>query len=132
MRLFVVRLYVEAWINAPNAEEAPKRDLLFFKNLYENRKSDWGVSGTALRKFRNYLWYLSPEAVTLGFFDEKVPVETKKRMVEAFESDITDNADKLRKRISVSRMIMSNSLARDSRILFLDTRKIFSKDFIFQ
>ena len=109
MHLFVVRPYVEAWINAPNAAEAPKRDLLFFKNLYENRKSDWGVSGTALRKFRNYLWYLSPEAVALGFFDEDVPVETKNQMVEALESDITDNADKLPKLISVSRMILSTS-----------------------
>ena len=113
MLLFVVRLSVEAWFNAPNAEEASRRDLLFLKNLYENSKSDWGVSGTALSKFRNYLWYLSPEAVALGFFDEDVPVET---MVEALEPDITDNADKLPKRISISRMILSTSLARDSRI----------------
>ena len=46
--LFVVRLYVETWITAQNAEEALRRDLLFFKNLYEYRKSDCGVSGTAL------------------------------------------------------------------------------------
>ena len=58
--LFVVRLYVEAWITAPNAEEAPRRDLLFFKYLYEYRKSDCGISGTALSKYRNHLWYLYP------------------------------------------------------------------------
>ena len=93
MCLFVVSLYVEVWITAPNAEEALRRDLLLFKNLHECRKSDCGVSGKAMSKFRNHLWYLSAEAVPLRFFDENVPAETKERMVEALESDIADNAD---------------------------------------
>lgn len=43
---------------------------------------DEKISTVALQKFRNHLWYLSPEATRLAFFDETIPVNVKPEMVE--------------------------------------------------
>lgn len=54
-----------------------------------------------MSKFRSHLWYLSPEAAALGFFDDNVPVVAKIRMVEALESSFSDSGDEIPKRFSL-------------------------------
>lgn len=83
--IFVTTLYIKVWIQAPVAAEAPREDLSFLKSLYSYSITDENVSREALRKFCNHLWYLSPEAVGLAFFDPKIPYESKKRMVAALD-----------------------------------------------
>lgn len=86
--VFLVTLYVKAWINAPNSIEAPRQDLEFLKNLFEY-KNDLQISQITIAKFCNHLWYLAPETAALAFFDGKVSDDTKKKMVQALKSKDT-------------------------------------------
>lgn len=86
---FLARLYVRYWFDCTHAIEAPRRDLRFIKDAIEY--FDKKVSGVLLDTIRNHLWYLSEEAVGLAFFDSEIPLETKRKMVEALgNADIED------------------------------------------
>lgn len=85
--IFIVEVYVEAWFSAPLAVEAPYQDFVFLRKLENFKNIDAEISLVALKKFKNHLWYLSPEAVGLAFFDNNVPVSTKQKMVAALEND---------------------------------------------
>ena len=43
------------------------------------------ISRVTSMKMANHLWYLSPETVALGFFDDSIDYDTKKQMVEAIK-----------------------------------------------
>jgi len=97
--IFIVRLYVKAWIRSPFATEAPLQDLQFLGDLYLYKDINEHISRVALLKFCNHLWYLSPEASALAFFDNNVPDETKILMVQAMTS--CESEDDNVKKISV-------------------------------
>lgn len=80
---FIVFVYIEAWFTAPLAIKAPNNDLKFIKILWEYREIDSALSETSLKKFKNHLWYLSPEASALSFFDSNISTEVKKNMILA-------------------------------------------------
>lgn len=86
-------MYVPFWYTAPLAAIAPKQDLEFIKAVYKYRTIDQRLSEAVLAKFRNHLWYLSPEAATLSFFDENVSSDVKRKMVEALRSSDEDQFD---------------------------------------
>lgn len=85
--VFIAEVYVEAWFSAPLAIKAPYQDFLFLQKLENFKKIDAAISYVALKKFRNHLWYLSPEAVGLAFFDSNVSLFSKQKMVAALEND---------------------------------------------
>lgn len=89
--LFIVSTYVQAWFCAPRAVEAPNHDLQFLKKLVRYQTVDSTISRVALKKFVNHLWYLSPEAVALAFFDQKVSADTKRKMINAMNVEQTTN-----------------------------------------
>ena len=80
--IFIVFIYIKAWYTSPLAVRAPSHDLNFIKILYKFKSIDTVAAEMALYKFINHLWYLSPEAAALAFFDEKVSVEIKRKMVQ--------------------------------------------------
>lgn len=87
--IFITTTYVVAWFSTPLAIEAPSQDLTFFKKLFEYRMVDPDISYAAVNKFRNHLWYLSPQAAAFSFFDLKLlSVETKIRMIKALNHDL--------------------------------------------
>lgn len=98
--LFIVSTYIQAWFCAPLAVEAPNPDLQFLKKLVRYQTVDSAISRVALRKFVNHLWYLSPEAVALAFFNQKVSADTKKKMIE------TMNLEKISTNESVKRVVI--------------------------
>lgn len=49
--------------------------------MYNFSSIDVNISRVALRKFRNHLWYLTPEAVALVFFDKNISIASKRKMV---------------------------------------------------
>lgn len=83
--IFIVKIYLKAWIKAPIAAEAPNQDLNLLKNLYVYGLVDENISKKLLQKFCNHLWYLSPEAVGLAFFDEQISNKSRKFMVAALQ-----------------------------------------------
>lgn len=91
--LFIVFVYVPFWYTAPLAATAPNQDLEFIKTVYQYRTIDKELSDAVLEKFRNHLWYLSPEAAALSFFDKNISVSVKQKMVEALKLSDDDQLD---------------------------------------
>jgi len=98
--LFLVSLYIEAWFCAPSAARAPYLDFSVLMKLYKYKDIDRSISSVALQKLSNHLWYLSPEAVALAFFDPHVSRESKLNMVGALNRD-TNSPNENTKRIQV-------------------------------
>jgi len=75
--IFLIRLYVKTWFEAPHADTAPYQDFNFVKDVYNYYDTD--VSKIVLKKFCEHLWYLSDEAIGFLFFDNNVSVDLKKK-----------------------------------------------------
>lgn len=84
---FIVRLYVKAWFTAPLAVNAPNFDLKFLIDLHTYRDLDKDISSVAVKKMCDHLWYLSEEAAGLSFFDETIPFDIKREMVQAIRAE---------------------------------------------
>ncbi len=80
--VFLIRFYLVHWFKGPKAIEAPLQDLQFLQNVHATRQIDPQLSEELIRKFVNHLWYLSEENVGLAFFDKKVTVPEKRKMVD--------------------------------------------------
>lgn len=82
---FIVFVYINAWISSPLAAEAPNNDLRLIKILDHYKAVDRKIAIAALQKLENHLWYLSPKCSALAFFDKKIPIEVKSKMVNALD-----------------------------------------------
>lgn len=91
--VFTVRVYLKAWISAPQASGAPYSDLLLLKSLLEYSSIHPAISKSTSRKFSNHLWYLSQELVSLAFFDSRVSSSTKRLMVSAMKNEEDQDQD---------------------------------------
>ena len=91
--VFAVRVYLKAWISAPQASGAPSSDLLLLKSLLEYSSIHSAISKSTSRKFSKHLWYLSQEFVGLAFFDSRVSSSTKRRMVSAMQNEENQEHD---------------------------------------
>lgn len=85
--IFIVKLYIKAWYTAPFAHLAPYHDLLFLKKIILFKEINRDIADAALLKFKNHMWYLSAEASAFAFFDDNIPVNVKRNMVDALKSD---------------------------------------------
>jgi len=85
--LFTVRVYIKYWFQAGSAISAPRNDLELIQKLVEYEMFNPALYRKALKKFLGHLWYLSEELVALAFFDDKVSVTTKRKMVEALKNE---------------------------------------------
>lgn len=113
-----------------NAIEAPKLGLDFIQNVVSY--FDKEVSTALLQKIRNHLWYLSEETVGLAFFDESVPLEIKKMMVQKLDigNDIRvhGNNETISKRNVVNMDEIFSHASRDiSDFVSPLTKKFFSR-----
>ncbi|XP_050545362.1 uncharacterized protein LOC126907801 isoform X1 [Daktulosphaira vitifoliae] len=94
--LFLVLVYVDSWFTATSAIAAPYNDLNFVKKLYNYRLIDSEISQIALSKFINHLWYLSPQSMGLAFFDNKIDVNIKRKMVAQLNSTPSQTSKRLK------------------------------------
>ncbi|KAL4091591.1 hypothetical protein QTP88_026257 [Uroleucon formosanum] len=93
--IFIVRIYIKQWFCARAAALAPNMDLQFIKDIILYEVIDEQISKSALKKMCGHLWYLTLEATSLAFFDDKVSSQTKIKMVKAMQSrDIESEANK--------------------------------------
>jgi len=82
---------IKAWFVAPLATSAPYQDLNFLKDLIRYQSIDKCISEITIKKMCGHLWYLSPEAAALLFFDPDVPVDTIRKMILALKIDIEED-----------------------------------------
>jgi len=94
--IFVVKIYIEAWFKAPSAVATPYHDLLFIRKLYNYSSIDNNISREALNKCRNHLWYLTPKAVALAFFDKSISIKSKRKMIVKLNNK-TDSNEKIKR-----------------------------------
>ncbi|KAL4119640.1 hypothetical protein QTP88_012435 [Uroleucon formosanum] len=85
--IFIIRLYIKSWFDAPSAIKAPFQDLTFIKNLLNYIAIDKDTSQIAIKKFCGHLWYLSAELCGFAFFDEAVSIDTKRKIVKALNNE---------------------------------------------
>jgi len=91
--IFIIRCYVKAWFNTPNACFAPRQDLQLLRDLYSYRTINEKLFEVTLKKFINHLWYLAPEAIGLAFFDDNISYDSKIKMAQALKNDSESNVD---------------------------------------
>lgn len=92
---FVVRLYVRIWFCAPLPVSAPNLDFKLLLDLLSYSRIDKDISRVTTKKMCRHLWYLSDEAIGLAFFDETIPFDVKKKMVQAISAQTEDEDDYL-------------------------------------
>lgn len=82
--IFVVNTYLPSWYTAPKVSSAARYDLLLLKSLAKQKKDSMWLA--AAEKFKQHLWYLSPELIGFAFFDDGLDMEIKKKMVQALQT----------------------------------------------
>ena len=94
--MFAIEHYVPTWFAAPLAPSVPRTDLELLKvlNLYEDKE----ISEAATRALCRHLWYLSEELISLSFFDEAIPLEMKRQMVNALRKEGSQTPQKRREK----------------------------------
>ena len=91
---FIVKIYFRAWYTCRIATWAPKDDLKLFQDLSAYESINKRISQATVKSFLRHLWYLSEPLVALSFFDERVEIEEKKKMVAALAIDSDKNYEK--------------------------------------
>lgn len=86
--LFVVLIYVKAWISCPNACDASINDLNLIQVLSNYSATSNIISKKAIAAISRHLWYLGQELAPLGLFSDLVSVETKRRMAERLQEQL--------------------------------------------
>ncbi|KAG0717978.1 hypothetical protein GWK47_007884 [Chionoecetes opilio] len=90
--LFISLAYVKQWNEAMVSNRAPLNDLEFLRLL--EAYPDKEVSHTASTALKRHLWYLSEDLVGLGFLDDRIPKDTKLKMVQRLQSPATKKGPK--------------------------------------
>ena len=78
--LFVVFCYVPWWLTSPIPSSAPKNNLILIRSLSEYKSFDCTIATSALKAFKNHLWYLTEELVCLALFNSTVSSSVKAKM----------------------------------------------------
>jgi len=79
--LFVVLIYVRAWMTSTQSCDAPVNDLRLIQQLTQYRATSDAISSSGLRAVGRHLWYLGQELTPMALFSSQVPAEVKQRMV---------------------------------------------------
>lgn len=80
--VFIVTLYIKVWFKCTNAIDAPLQDLTFIQDPIKYTEIDADISAIILKKMSNHLWYISEQVVALAFYDSKIPIEEKQKMLK--------------------------------------------------
>lgn len=122
--IFLIRLYVKAWFQTKSAIDAPRIDLDFIKESIHYANIDNEVSNVILSKIRTHLWYLSEEAIGFAFYDSKITVEEKSRMVSALNKQ-----EKSKKKLepTLTQLKSSYKSKEIHDFISINTKKLFDR-----
>lgn len=81
--IYIVTLYVKAWLGSTKAVEAPNQDWEYLKAATRYTSVDHVVSERLVKHFCGQLWYLGGEAIALALYDNNVPSDVKLKISEA-------------------------------------------------
>jgi hypothetical protein len=81
LNIFLAKVYIKFWFQAPVAAMAPRNDLQLLQLLdsYPDRE----ISRATSRKLAGHLWYLSEDLILLSLFDPEVDSATKRAMIQS-------------------------------------------------
>ncbi|GBP55207.1 hypothetical protein EVAR_36789_1 [Eumeta japonica] len=102
---------LQAWFSSTSAIAAPNHDLEFLKQLIEYKEIDALISSATCEKMTSHLWYLNHELVVLSLFDDAVPLDMKKRIVDAVKT--RDSIDSKVKRFEIDRKNINSIIQKD-------------------
>ena len=91
LALFISLVYVKYWNEAPLGIKAPYNDIQFLSVLRSLPSSN--AHKKAIAALQRHLWYISESLVGFAFFDERVTIPIKQKMIEnlnreCFEEDL--------------------------------------------
>lgn len=110
--IFLVKIYLKAWFNAPSAIQAPHNDLTFMQDLIEYKAVNSSVSKAACSKMINHLWYLSEQLAIISLFDDNVPLPIKQKMIQALNKNEI-NTDPKKKKFEIGQENLETLLSFD-------------------
>lgn len=122
--IFLIRLYVKAWFQAPSAIKAPRTDLEFIKDAIDYASIDEEISSLVVTKMTGHLWYLSQEAVGMAFFDDEIPINEKRRMLYALNKE-----QQIQKRLTATVPVIKSTFKfkQMSDFVSFNTRTLFER-----
>ena len=95
--LFIVFVYIPYWYDCTIPTHTFKNDIDFIKNMKEFGNINKKLSEVTSKKFTgDHLWYLGYHLSALGFFDERISIDKKRRM--AADIKLNKNASEEDKR----------------------------------
>lgn len=118
--IFVVKVYIKSWFQAPQASTAARNDLHLLHQLYTYPNKD--ISENTVNTFKRHLWYLSEELILLSLFDEEISPTEKRAMLEASMSK--DGKKKIQKRAEID--ITTIDFTSYSQFVTKSSRKLFT------
>ena len=92
--IFVIRVYLKAWMEAPLAACAPNNDLHLLKNLVKYENINQTISKTASTKLASHMWNLSEELVGLALFDRNLSNSIKQKIIQGLTNEGNDDPPK--------------------------------------
>lgn len=93
--LCIIKVYIHGFYTANICLVAPRVDLDLLKRSCTLMKSNFDVGYEIIQKFKNHLWYLSPELCCLGLFDNDVNDCVKDKMAFNILNKTPDNNDRI-------------------------------------
>ncbi|XP_044591358.1 uncharacterized protein LOC123269562 [Cotesia glomerata] len=109
--IFTIMVYLKAWFSSTSAIAAPNHDLEFLKQLIEYKEIDASIFSATCEKMTSHLWYLNHELAVLSLFDDAVPLDMKKRIVDAVKT--RDSIDSKVKRFEIDRKNINSIIQKD-------------------
>lgn len=133
--IFVVKVYTQNWFTCTIAANAPGNDLRLIEALYDYRKINARIADEVSNVFSLHLWYLSNRLIGLSFFDERIDIATRIKMVRALKKPADDSndiknvtLDLNRKKIVLTDLINKNTMAFFKILSGNDTIPFLNKD----
>ena len=79
---FATLVYSLWWMSCNSAVDAPWHDLQFIHTLLKYKAVNQSVANSALKAFKQHLWYLTTEMVPLALFSDLVPPAERRSLAD--------------------------------------------------
>lgn len=119
LNIFLAKIYIKFWFQAPVAVSAARNDLQLLKMLHSYPDRD--ISKQTSCKMAGHLWYLSEDLVLLSLFDPELDSATKRALVKGSEEHVGETDPPKRPHIemaSVQQKTLVDFVSKSSRKLF--------------
>ena len=120
INIFLAKVYLKFWFQAPAACMAARNDLHLLQQLQAYPQAN--ISLATARKLAGQLWYLSEDLILLSLFDRRVDVTTKRQMIRA-SLDREGKSDSLKRAAVDLAMVQQKTLVD---FVSIGSRNLFS------